>query len=186
MKVLLVSEQRELVPDLEQAIVESGHEFVARVAMQSGFVQRLAWLSIDLIILSVASVTREMVKELQLLSIPVVIFAAQKGEMEADEVIQSGVSAYVVDGFKKERVTAVIELALARFKQVQTLTAELIKTRQELEERKDIDRAKGIIMKQKGCSEDDAYRALRKTAMDQNKRVGEVAKNIVSLAGLLG
>lgn len=186
MKVLLVSEQHELSSELESAIVESGHEFVARVAMQSGFVQRLAWLSVDLIILSVACVTREMVKELQLLSIPVVIFAAQKGEMETDEVIHSGVSAYVVDGFKKERVAAVIELAQARFKQVQTLTSELTRTRQELEERKDIDRAKGIIMKQKGCGEDDAYRALRKTAMDQNKRVGEVAKNIVSLAGLLG
>ena len=185
MKVLLVAEQHEPVSELELAIVESGHECVARVAMQSGFVQRLAWLSNDMIILSVESVKREMVKELHLLSIPVVIFAKQKGEMETDEVILSGVSAYVVDGFKKERVAAVIELALARFRQMQTLTSELTKTRQELEERKDIDRAKGIIMKQKGCSEDDAYRALRRAAMDQNKRIGEVAKSVITLASLM-
>ncbi len=78
-----------------------------------------------------------------------------------------------------------IDLAQARFKQVEGLKLQLVQSRQELEERKEIDRAKGIIMKQKGCSEADAYQALRKAAMDQNRRIAEVARSIVSLAALL-
>lgn len=186
MRVLLISEGEAETAELERAITAGGHQLMAAVELQNGFVQRLAALSIDLVVMNISSVKAGMLKDLQLLTIPVVIFAAEQGEVSADEIIQSGVSAYVVDGFKPERVSAVIELALARFKQLDNLRQQLLQSRQELEERKDIERAKGIIMKQKQCSEDDAYRVLRKTAMDQNRRIGEVARNIVSLAALLG
>jgi len=186
MRVLLISEEQGVAAELERAISAAGHQQVGSAAFDRGFVQRLAVLAIDLLIMDVVCVTSAMLKELQLLTIPVVIFAAQRGDIGSSEVIDSGVSAYVVDGFRNERLAAVIELALARFKQVEGLKSEISNARQELEERKDIDRAKGIIMKQKRCSEEDAYQALRKAAMDQNKRVGEVAQNIVSLAGLLG
>lgn len=186
MRVLLISDGQGAAAELEQAIIEQGHQLVGMATFRRGFVQHLAGLAIDLIIMDVEHVSAAMLRELRLPSIPVVIFAARQGDVASSEVIGAGVSAYVVDGFKKERLAAVIELALARFNQIGRLQAELSSARQALEERKDIDRAKGIIMKQKGCGEEEAYQALRKTAMDQNRRIGEVAKNIVTLAGLLG
>ncbi len=186
MRVLLISEPQRQTGALEQAILAAGHQLAGKRGLQGGHADRLLDLSVDLVVLSVDAVKREMLKELHLLPVPMVIFAEKQGEIDTDRVIQSGVGAYVVDGFKHERVGAVIDLALARFKQLQGLKLQLSKSRQELEERKEIDRAKGIIMKQKGCGEEDAYQALRKTAMDQNKRIGEVAKSIVSLAALLG
>lgn len=186
MRVLLIAERAEQGDELEAALRAAGHQLVARSGLQSGYGQRLAGLAAELLILSIDRVTRELLRELRLLSIPLLIFAARQGEVETEEVLRAGVSAYVVDGFKRERLAAVMELAQARFKQVEGLRLELSKSRQALEERKEIDRAKGIIMKQKGCSEEDAYQLLRKAAMDQNKRIGEVARNIVSLAALLG
>lgn len=186
MRVFLISDGQGAAAELEQAIIAQGHQLVGMATFRRGFVQHLTGFSIDLIIMDLASVTAAMLKELHLPAMPVVIFAAQQGDIGSGAVIDSGVSAYVVNGFKKERLAAVIELALARFKQIERLQTELSRARQALEERKDIDRAKGIIMRQKGCNEEEAYQALRKTAMDQNRRIGEVAKNIVSLAGLLG
>lgn len=186
MRVLLISETQRQTGELEEAILAAGHQLVGKSDLQGGYACRLADLSIELVILSISAVKREMLKELHLLSMPVVVFADKQGEIDTDAVIQSGVSAYVVDGLKGERVGAVIDLAQARFKQLEGLKLQLSRSRQELEERKEIDRAKGIIMKQKGCGEDVAYQALRKAAMDQNRRIGEVAKNIVSLATLLG
>lgn len=185
MRVLLISEPQAEATALEGALTASGHHLVARAELQSGFAQRLMALSIDLIIMIIGNVRMEMLKELPLLTVPVVIFAERQGEASAEAVIQSGVSAYVVDGFKPERLGAVIELAQARFKQLEGLKRQLSQSLRALEERKEIERAKGIIMRQRQCSEDEAYRALRKTAMDQNRRLAEVARNIVSLAGLL-
>jgi len=185
MRVLLISDAQSDTDELAAAILAAGHQRVDKSDLHGDYAYRLEGLSIELVILKVSVVKREMLKELHLLSMPVVIFAETQGDIGADVVIQSGVSAYVVDGFKSKRVGAVIDLAQARFKQVEGLKLQLFKSRQELEERKEIDRAKGIIMKQKGCSEADAYQALRKTAMDQNRRIGEVARNIVSLAALL-
>lgn len=186
MRVLLISDALSDIDELAAAILAAGHQLVDKSDLHGGYAYRLEGLAIELVILKVSVVKREMLKELHLLSMPVVIFAETQGDIDADGVIQSGVSAYVVDGFKGKRVSAVIDLAQARFKQVEGLKLQLFRSRQELEERKEIDRAKGIIMKQKGCSEEDAYQALRKTAMDQNRRIADVAKNIVSLAGLLG
>lgn len=185
MRVLLISEAQSDTEELAAAILAAGHQLVGKSDLQGGYAYRLEGLAIELIILAVRVVKREMLKELHLLSMPVVIFADMQGDIDTDMVIQSGVGAYVVDGFKSKRVGAVIDLAQARFKQVEGLKLQLVKSRQELEERKEIDRAKGIIMKQKGCSEADAYQALRKAAMDQNRRIAEVARSIVSLAALL-
>lgn len=185
MRVLLLSETQSEVSELERAILTAGHQIVDRCGLPNGYAHRLVGLSTELVVLTVDAVKREMLKELHLLAVPMVIFAVRQGEVDTDEVICAGVSAYVVDGFKRERVSAVMELAQARFKQVEGLKRQLSKSRQELEERKEIERAKGIIMKQKGCSEDDAYKALRKIAMDQNKRIGEIAKSVVALASLM-
>ena len=99
--------------------------------------------------------------------------------------IEAGVSAYVVDGMQPERLKPILDAAVTRFNMFQRMRTELETTKRALEERKVIDRAKGLIMKAKGLGEDEAYALLRKTAMDQNRRVADVAEALVTAAGLL-
>ena len=99
--------------------------------------------------------------------------------------IEAGVSAYVVDGLSPERIKPVIDTAIVRFGIVRQMRNELAATRRALEERKVIDRAKGLLMKAKGIDEGAAYALLRKTAMDQGRRVAEVAEALVTASGLL-
>jgi response regulator NasT len=102
------------------------------------------------------------------------------------DAINAGVSAYVVDGLNPARVKPVLDVAVARFNQFQALNDELGRAKASLAERKIIERAKGILMQQKKLSEEEAYRALRRAAMEQNRRIAEVAEYLVSAARLLG
>jgi len=117
--------------------------------------------------------------------VPVVIFAEDQDNEVIDRVIKEGVSAYVVDGLQMTRVKAVIAVATARFKEHQRLKEELKKTKLKLEERKILDKAKAILIKTQGFSEDTAYHTLRKLAMERNLSIGEMAKNVISMADLL-
>jgi response regulator NasT len=104
----------------------------------------------------------------------------------AQTAIEAGVSAYVVDGLSAERIKPVIDTAIARFSMIRQMRNELAETRRALEERKVIDRAKGLLMKAKGVDEDAAYALLRKAAMDQGRRVADVAEALVTASRLLG
>ena len=116
---------------------------------------------------------------------PVAMFVSSAGSAFAQTAIEAGVSAYVVDGLAPARVKPVMDAAIARFKMIRQMRNELEETRRALEERKVIDRAKGLIMKARGIDEDAAYALLRKTAMDQGKRVADVAGALVTAAGLI-
>jgi response regulator NasT len=102
-----------------------------------------------------------------------------------EAAIASGVGAYVVDGLRKERVKAIVDTAISRFKAFNHLREELDRTRQQLEERKLVDRAKGILMKQKGLTEAQAYAAMRSAAMRDNLRIGQIAQSVITAASLL-
>ena len=116
---------------------------------------------------------------------PIVIFTDESEGGLIDSAIKAGVSAYVVDGLSSDRVKPVLEIARARFKNEQSLRDELAKTRSQLEERKTIERAKGIIMKSRNLNEDDAYKALRKLAMNRNQKLIDVAEDVISVSELL-
>ncbi|WP_027159984.1 ANTAR domain-containing response regulator [Methylobacter luteus] len=117
-------------------------------------------------------------------SIPVVMFAEDQQTDTINKVIKAGVSAYIVDGLEPKRIKSIVEIAIARFKEQQVLKEELKKTKTQLEDRKHIDRAKAILIKSQGYSEDEAYHALRKLAMDRKVSLGEMAKNVVAMAEL--
>ena len=118
-------------------------------------------------------------------SVPVIMFAEDQDTETINRVIKAGISAYIVDGYEAKRIKAIIDIAMARFKEHQSLKNELEKTKIKLEERKLIDRAKGILIRSQGFTEDEAYHALRKLAMDRNMAIGEMAKNVISMADLL-
>lgn len=144
----------------------------------------------DIVLIDISNPSRDMLEELALASgpqeRPVAMFVDRSEEGLAKTAIEAGVSAYVVDGLQADRVKPILDAATARFNMFQRMRTELEATKRALEERKVIDRAKGMLMKARGVGEDEAYALLRKAAMDQGKRVADVAQALVTAAGLLG
>jgi response regulator NasT len=100
--------------------------------------------------------------------------------------VDAGVSAYIVDGLKKERVSDILEMTISRFRVFDKLRAELDEAKLALKDRKLIDRAKGFLMKSKGLDEEAAYSLLRQTAMRQSRKIADVAESLLSSIDLLG
>ena len=143
----------------------------------------------DLIIAHFDTLPEELIRDLHTVNqqwpVPVIIFANDSRNEIIDEVIKAEVSAYVVDGLSEQRIQAIIQIALARSKQKQQLKESLEDARSQLADRKQIDRAKAILIKTRSFSEDQAYHTLRKLAMDRNITLGEMARNVIAMAELL-
>lgn len=116
---------------------------------------------------------------------PVVMFTDRSAPGLAEAAVQAGVAAYVVDGLAAGRVRPVLEVAMSRFALMQSLRADLAKARADLASRKVIDRAKGLLMKERGLAEDEAYAVLRKLAMDSGRPIGAVAADLIAFANVL-
>ena len=116
---------------------------------------------------------------------PVVVFSRDASRATIEQAIDAGVMSYVVDSINNQRIRPILETAVARFNHYQQLQQELQQARTELADRKEIERAKGILMEKKQLSEADAYRLLRRTAMQQNRKLVDIARNIVSASELL-
>lgn len=159
------------------------------VGNSSGLARRIAAHAPDIVLIDIDNPTRDMLEELTLasgpLERPVAMFVSAAAGGLAQSAIEAGVSAYVVDGLSPERIKPVMDTAIARFAMVRQMRNELAETRRALEERKVIDRAKGLLMKAKGIDEEAAYALLRKTAMDRGRRVADVAEALVTASGLL-
>ena len=183
-------------PDRDRAILivdslrDAGSYDIHVISEPTGLARKIQALRPDVVLIDVESPSRDTLEELALasgpLDRPVAMFVDRDGEGLTDTAIEAGVSAYVVDGMKPQRVKPIMDAAIARFRMFQRMRTELAETKRALEERKMIDRAKGMLMKARGVDEDEAYALLRKTAMDQGKRVAEVAAALVTAAGLLG
>ena len=143
----------------------------------------------DIVLIDISNPSRDTLEALALasgpLERPVAMFVDRSDESLTRAAIEAGVSAYVVDGLQMKRLKPILDAAVTRFNMFNRMRSELETTKRPLEERKVIDRAKGLIMKARGLGEDEAYALLRKTAMDQGKRVAEVAQALVTAAGLL-
>jgi response regulator NasT len=113
------------------------------------------------------------------------MFVDKSDEDSIIAAVDAGVSAYIVDGLKKERVKPILEMAVSRFNAFNRLQRELADAKSALEERKVIDRAKGILMKMRGLSEDEAFVLLRQTAMNEKKKIADIAQSVITAAGLL-
>ena len=116
---------------------------------------------------------------------PIILFTRDDSSEAIDQSVKIGVNAYIVDGFNSERIKPIIEVAISRFKSYQQIAGELQKTRQQLEDRKLIDRAKGILMKSKKMDEQQAYKTIRKMAMDKSKSMGDIARSIIDVMEIM-
>lgn len=168
---------------------EFGCEIMASASFSDDLVSVLRNHDPDVVILDMEAPNRDALESLASVHSqaprPVVMFAQQGDSETIRRAVHAGVSAYVVDGIQAHRVRPIVEAAIARFEKFRALEDELERTREELEERKVIERAKGLIMRQRGVSEDEAYQAMRKVAMRSNRRLAEVAEGIVAAAELL-
>jgi two-component system, response regulator / RNA-binding antiterminator len=168
---------------------DAGAEDVTVIAEEQGLAKRLAALAPDVVLVDLTDPNRDVIEALALASSPmerpVAMFVDESDEAVMRAAIEAGVSAYVVAGLTRERIRPVLTAAVARFHMVARLRAELEATKAALEERKTVDRAKGMLMKAKGLSEEEAYALLRRTAMDQGKRLAEVAGALITAAELL-
>lgn len=151
--------------------------------------RRIVDLDPDIIVIDLQNPNRDTLEHMFQLSKaakrPVAMFVDRSDETAIERAIDAGVSAYVVDGLKKERIKPIIDTAVSRFRAFEKLRRELDHAKSELAERKVIDRAKGILMRTKGIDEDAAYSLLRKAAMDQGRRIAEIAESLVVANGLL-
>ena len=165
-----------------------GHQ-VTVISEAAGLARRMREISPDIVLIDMANPSRDMLEEMTLASgpmdRPVAFFVDRTDSDLTRSAIEAGVSAYVTDGLQPDRVAAVMDAAIIRFQMFQRMRIELETTRRALEERKLVDRAKGILMKARGINEDEAYALMRKTAMDQGRKVVDVASALVTAAGLL-
>jgi response regulator NasT len=174
---------------LEQALLDQGYLVVCRLESAQGLIKNVEIHQPDIIIMDLESPDRDTLENMTILNQhnpkPVIMFSGEGDSAIISQAVQAGVSAYVVDGLNPNRVKAILDVAIARFREYQALRKELKNTRDQLADRKVIDKAKGLLMKAKDLDEEQAYHAMRKMAMDQSKPLVEIAHNILSVLELL-
>jgi len=188
-KALLIQDKDAESKDLTDVLASMDYSSVRVIKKSQDIVRHANDFEPDIVIIDVyrpAENLLSMVAELVALQpVPVVMFVNESSDNMVSDVIKSGVSAYIVDGYQRNRVRSIINVARARFLEKQDLLKELNETRTALDSRKIIDRAKGIVMKQKNCNEEKAYQLIRKMAMDKNSRIVDIAKQLIELVDLM-
>lgn len=189
LSVLVLDDNTVRASIIEAGLHDGGYLDVTILNDVVGIAQRIAEIEPDVIVIDLGNPNRDMLENMFQLSRavkrPIAMFVDSSDTASMEAAIDAGVSAYVVDGLRKDRVKPILDMAISRFNAYSRLERELEETRSELESRKVVNRAKGILMKSKGLSEEEAYRLLRRTAMNQNRKIGEVAQSLILAAGLL-
>ena len=189
LKIVLVDKNPIRAAILEDGLREAGHVHVVRIDDTSHLLARIYAIDPDVILIDLEEPSRDVLEQMFQVSRavrrPVAMFVDQSDTASIEAAVDAGVSAYIVGGLHKERIKNILDLCISRFNAFARLQDELDRTRTALEERKVIDRAKGILMKAKKLTEENAYALLRKTAMNENKKIAEVAQSVVTAAELL-
>jgi response regulator NasT len=188
LKIAIVDESPIRAAILADGLREAGFVQVEFIAETRNLLARVYALDPDVILIDLASPSRDVLEQMFQMSRavkrPVAMFVDQSDSASIQAAVDAGVSAYIVDGLKKERITSILDLCISRFNAFSRLQTELDRAKDALEERKVIDRAKGILMKAKRLTEEQAYAMLRKTAMNENKKIVDIAQSVLTAAEL--
>lgn len=189
LSILVIDDNKIRASIIEQGLREAGHTQVVVIDQVFALVRQITDLKPDVIIIDLENPNRDQLEHIfqvtRAVRRPIALFVDTSEQSSIEAAVDAGVSAYVVDGLKKERIKPIMDMAISRFRAFSRLNEELEAARTELAERKIIERAKGIIMKSKGLSEPEAYDLLRKTAMKQSRKIIEVAESLTIASGLL-
>jgi two-component system, response regulator / RNA-binding antiterminator len=187
--ILVIDENAIRASIIEAGLHDAGHSRVSVVHDVHGVGRVIERLQPDVIVIDLENPNRDLLESMFQLSRsvkrPIAMFVDRSDSSMIEAAIDAGVSAYVVDGLRQERVKPILDMAIGRFNAFSRMERELAEARSELADRKVIDRAKGIMMKSRGVSEEEAYKLLRTTAMNQNRKIAEIAQSLVLAAGLL-
>lgn len=189
LRIAVVEKDLERAHLIVDGLKDTGEHDVVVIGDETGLSRKLAALQPDVVLIDLENPSRDILEELTLATgpseRPVAMFVDRSDDGVMRAAIEAGVSAYVVAGLSRERIRPVLTAAIARFHMMARLRSELAATKAALEERKTIDRAKGMLMKAKGLPEEEAYALLRKTAMSQGRKLAEVAAALILAAELL-
>jgi response regulator NasT len=196
LKILIIDENAVRAAILEEGLrvasgVDGGGTLeVHHIRNMVNLYARIVAVDPDVILIDLENPSRDTLEQMfqvsRLARRPIAMFVDKSDSATVQAAIDAGVSAYVVDGLRKERVKSILDVTISRFHAFDRLQSELQQAKSALEERKVIEQAKAILMKQRRCSEDDAYVLLRRTAMNQNRKIAELARSLVEAAALLG
>lgn len=189
LSILIIDENRLRAAVIEEGLRDAGYSRLTIVHDVQGIARRIAETAPDVIVIDLENPNRDVLESMFQLSRavkrPIAMFVDRSDQAAIEAAVEAGVSAYVVDGLKRERVKPILDMAISRFNAFARMSRELEEARSQLESRKLVDRAKGILMTTRGLSEAEAYALLRRTAMNQNRKISEIAESLILAAGLL-
>lgn len=189
LSILVIDDNRIRASIIEQGLRDAGHDRVIVIDQMDGLVRQITDIDPDVIVIDLENPNRDQLEHIFQISRavrrPIAMFVDKSESGSIEAAVDAGVSAYVVDGLKKERVKPILDMAISRFRAFSRLADELEEAKSELADRKTIDRAKGILMKSRGISEPEAYDLLRRTAMNQSRKIIDVAQSLIIASGLL-
>jgi|SRR5680860_1037443 len=189
LKILVIDETPIRRAILETGLREAGFDNVTTLESANGLIEQIYRIDPDVILIDLENPSRDVLEQMfqvsRAVGRPIAMFVEQSDKATIEAAIDAGVSAYIVDGLKKERVKPILEMTVSRFRAFDRLRTELEETKSALKERKVVEKAKGILMKSRSLSEEEAYGLLRKTAMGQGKRLVDVAEGLISTFELL-
>lgn len=189
LSVLVIDENHIRAAIIEAGLREAGYDQVSTINELTGIARHITRINPDVIVIDIENPRRDMLEAMFTLSRsvkrPIAMFVDHSDQYAIEAAVDAGVSAYIVDGLRKERVKPILDMAISRFNAFSRMENELEDARNELAGRKTIDQAKAILIKSKGISEDEAYKILRKTAMNQNRKIADIAHSLVTAHSLL-
>ena len=188
LKILVIDENPIRRAILETGLKDAGFVNVIVLDATHALLDRIYKIDPDVILIDLENPSRDVLEQMfqvsRIVRRPIAMFVDQSDAASTEAAVDAGVSAYIVGGLRKDRIQNILDLCISRFNAFSRLQNELDRTRSALEERKVIDRAKGILMKAKSLTEETAYAMLRKTAMNENKKIAEVAQSVITAAEL--
>jgi response regulator NasT len=188
LKIVLVDDSPVRAAILREGLHDAGYVNLVHIDQTDRLLARIYQIDPDVILIDLANPSRDVLDQMfqvsRVAKRPVAMFVDQSDTASIQASVDAGVSAYIVDGLKKERIKGILDLCISRFNAFSRLQTELEQIRTALEERKVVDRAKGILMKLKKLDEETAYALLRKTAMNENRKIVEVAQSLITAAEL--
>jgi len=189
LKIVVVEESPVRAAILEEGLREAGYTNVLHIDRTTRLLKHIYDADPEVIVISLENPSRDMLEQMfqmsRIVKRPVAMFVDRSDAASITAAIDAGVSAYIVGGLQKERVKPVLDVCISRFNAIERLKDELDRTKSALEERKVIDRAKGILMQSRGVAEDQAYNLMRKAAMNEKKKILEIAQSILTASELL-
>jgi len=188
LKIVIVDENPIRAAILEEGLRDANYFSVERIADMHNLLARIYALDPDVILIDLENPSRDVLEQMfqvsRAVKRPIAMFVDQSDTASIQASVDAGVSAYIVGNLQKERIKTILDLCISRFNAFSKLQDELDRAKSALEDRKVIDRAKGILMKAKNLTEEQAYALMRKTAMNENKKIAEVAQAVITAAEL--